>query len=130
MQGEYGDVGQTEDWNIAVSYTYQIVGHISKILEYKVMGQLEQSYLFTKSLYHLVRMKMKPEMRLEFDEQERYLDKLINVYRGTSSDSGVVFCDDKDFMGFFDEIMVFLEAKGLITPKGDDPMQAYRGGRR
>ena len=127
---DYMEGGQTEEWNIAVSYTYQIVGHIGKILEYKVEGHLEKSYLFMKSLFHLVRMKMPEKMAEEFDMQERYLDGLINRMHNLSSDDGLICCDDRPFMEFFDQTMVFLEKKGLITPKGDDPMQAYRGGRR
>lgn len=130
MPPDYAEVGQTEEWNIAISYTYQLVGHISKILEYKTGGQIEMAFLHMRNLYHLTRQKMKPELRVKFDYAEKVLIARINQCRDISSQDGTILMDDSDFMEFFDELMDFMEAKGLITPKGDDPMNAYRGGRR
>ena len=129
MPSDYAEVGQTEEWNIAVSYTYQLIGHISKIFEYKTGGQIEMSFLHMRNLYHLIRQKMKPDLIKKLDAAERILISDINRLKTTSED-GLVCIDDSDFMEFFDELMMFMEAKGLITPKGDDPMNAYRGSRR
>ena len=125
---DYAEIGQTEEWNIAVSYTYQLVGHISKILEYKTGGQIEMSFLHMRNLYHLIRQKMKPDLREKLDVAEKVLISDINKYR-IESEGGLVSLDDSDFMEFFDELMMFMEAKGLITPKGDDPMNAWKSRR-
>ena len=114
-----GDYDGAEEWNMAKAYYIRVDHYLWKCA---IAQENNKPIMWRKSLlilYKNIRCKMNAEQRATADTLRSQMDQ---YFRPTNT-GGI---PANALLDFELCLMDFLEKKGMLTPKGDDPSTAYR----
>ena len=108
-----------EEWNTGIGYYMRINQLLNLCDEYQIKSNITDWYSVLLCLYKELLPKLKGEKREEIDAALQ----VILTERNTTGKVGGM----KLFL-FEIKIREMLEHKGMLTPRGDDPSNAYLNG--
>jgi len=115
-----GEQESFETWNMAKAYLQRIDALLTHcaFCQYHDMGSA-----WYKTLLNLYK-ELDPKMTTQ--EREEFNTKLVLLRNAKNSSQKKNGIDTKLYIDVELSLRRFLEKKGLLTPKGDDPTKAYR----